>query len=189
MLTLICPESAQSRVVVSLSSDEGSRTQMPPADWTFMMIIKHVLYVPEVKSWLQHQKTCLVFLFLQKRVVDSFSPERRWSPNPRQQHRDHRETRGRGNRGLEVLHRYTEDPDQVHPRDNIWCVLLKMALPATLRMDNSHSANMKTYLSVEVKNKRLSVWSLHLHFHKWQNRSGLWENMMVFWHMNMHWQP
>lgn len=50
MLTLICPESAQSRVVVSLSSDEGSRTQMPPADWTFMMIIKHVLYVPEVKS-------------------------------------------------------------------------------------------------------------------------------------------
>lgn len=52
VLTALCPESTQSRVVVvvSLSSDEGSRTQMPPAGWTFMMIIKHVLYVPEVKS-------------------------------------------------------------------------------------------------------------------------------------------
>lgn len=110
------------------------------------------------------KKTCLVLLFLQKCVVDSFSPERRWSPSPRQQHRDHRETRGRGNRGLEVLHRYTEDPDQVHHSDDIWCVLLKMALPATVRMNNSHAANIKTHLSVEVKNKCLSVWSLHLHF-------------------------
>lgn len=101
------------------------------------------------------KKTCLVFLFLQKCVVDSFSPERRWSPSPRQQHRDHRETRGRGNRGLEVLHRYTEDPDQVHHSDDIWCVLLKMALPATVRMNNSHAANIKTHLSVEVKNKCL----------------------------------
>lgn len=117
------------------SSTTGPKHNLTPASCFFMTIIK-VVVVLSLFAWSyiyksQLQKTLFFFLLLSfflacsykicaltKVCVDSFSPEWRWSQKPRQQHRGHRETRDRGNRGLEVLRRFTEAPDQVHVHTN-----------------------------------------------------------------------